>query len=159
MKARQLDVSDYTVKVKAEEEPKVKADQNGNLSCECPAWTKNRECRHTQAVAAGEPVPPFVDLPYDMKESLIELLLSRDNALSGRELLARDDLARKINECPDGTMLVDQSDWDKMVTSIETVKGLGRPDVEFARRILEAPEVDVEEKKDTQESEQSPAEA
>lgn len=106
---RQIDLSNYTVRVKGEEQE-------------------------------------WVELPYEMKESLIELLFSRDLGLSGRELLARDDLARKINDCPDGKVLLEESDWNKLVQAVETVKGLGRPDVDFVRRILNAPEVEVEAK-------------
>ncbi len=43
----------------------VKQDQDGNLSCDCPAWRfkkpgQERSCKHTEAVASGTqpPVPP-----------------------------------------------------------------------------------------------------
>jgi len=107
---RQLDLSNYTVRVR---------NQDGE----------------------------YTDLPYEMKDSLIELIFSRDLGLSGQELLDRDDLARKIRDCPDGKVLLEESDWKKLALAVNTVKGLGRPDVEFVRRILEAPEVEVEVKK------------
>lgn len=89
----------------------------------------------------------WTDLPYETKDSMIELLMARDLQLSGRELLNRDDLARKINDCTDGNILLEEEEWNKLVTTVETIRGLGRPDVELVRRILEAEKVEVEEKK------------
>lgn len=107
---RQIDLSDYTVRVR-----------NGN----------------------GE----WVDMPYEFRDSMIELLFARDLQLSGTELLERDDLARKIRDCADGHILLEEGEWNKLVISANTIRGLGRPDVELVRRILEAPKVEVEEKK------------
>lgn len=89
----------------------------------------------------------WTGLPYEVKDSMIELLLSRELRLSGRELLDRDDLAKKIRDCPDGSILLEEGEWNKLVQSAETITGLGRPDVELVRRILEAEKVEVEEKK------------
>lgn len=89
----------------------------------------------------------YKDVPYEVKDSLIEIMFSRDLGLSGKELLARDDLARKIRDCADGQVILEEEEYKKILTAINTVKGLGRIDVEFVRRILEAPTVEVEEKK------------
>ncbi len=40
----------------------VKEDQEGNLSCDCPAWrfkkpNQERSCKHTEAVASGKSSP------------------------------------------------------------------------------------------------------
>lgn len=40
----------------------VKEDQEGNVSCDCPAWrfkkpNQERSCKHTQAVASGKSPP------------------------------------------------------------------------------------------------------
>lgn len=40
----------------------VKEDQEGNLSCDCPAWrfkkpNQERSCKHTEAVASGKTPP------------------------------------------------------------------------------------------------------
>lgn len=89
----------------------------------------------------------WTDLPYEVKDSMIELIFSRDLRLSGRELLIRDTLAHKISDCSDGSILLEEDEWNKFVTAIETIQGLGRPDVELTHRILEAPRIKVEEKK------------
>jgi hypothetical protein len=89
----------------------------------------------------------WVELPYVVRDSIVELLLSRELRLSGRELLKHDDLARKINTSPDGSILLEEEEWATMVQAIETVHGLGRTDVELVRRILDAPKVEVQAKK------------
>ncbi len=83
--------------------------------------------------------------PYPVKNSLVELLMARDNRLSGRELLARDEIARKILAA-DSTILLEEEEWNKLVASAETVTGFGRTDAELLKRIFESPQVDVEEK-------------
>ena len=89
----------------------------------------------------------WVDLPYMVKDSMVEILFSRDLQLSGRELLKRDELAHKISGCTDSKALLEEEEWNKFVMAVETIKGLGRPDVELVRRILEAPKIEVEAKK------------
>lgn len=89
----------------------------------------------------------YKDVPYDVKDVMIEILLSRSLGLSGAEILKRDGLAHKIMDCTDGMVLLEEDEWDKFVTAINTVKGLGRDDVELVRRILEAEKIEVEPKK------------
>lgn len=122
---RRIDLTDYTVSL-----PNTKAGEE----------RKNEE-------GSIEIEPARVDLPYHVKDSLIEVLLARDNQLTGTDLLDRDIIARKVNDCTDGSILLEEDEYNKLVISINTVKGLGRPDVEFVHRILDAPKLEVEEKK------------
>ncbi|MBA7499968.1 hypothetical protein ES703_35376 [subsurface metagenome] len=118
---RQIDITDYTVSLpnpKAGEERKDGSEESG-----------------------------MVDVPYHFKESMIELLFARDNELNGMELLERDKLAHKIYDCSDGIVLLEENEWGKFCNALEAVKGLGRSDVEFVRRILKAEKVEVEAKK------------
>jgi hypothetical protein len=87
------------------------------------------------------------EVEYDVRDSCIEVLLSRELNLTARELLDRDDLARKIRDCPDGHMLLEEGEWAKLAQSVNAVKGFGRADVEWVRRVLDAEQVQVEEKK------------
>ncbi len=87
------------------------------------------------------------ELPYEVKDSMIELLFARDLQLSGPDILERDDLARKIRDCADGSILLEEEEWNKLVQSVNTIRGLGRTDVELVRRILKAEKVEVEAKK------------
>ena len=88
-----------------------------------------------------------VELSYPVKDSMVDVLLSRELGLSSREALDREDLARKIRDCPDGTILIEEADYTKLVAAIDTIKGWSRTDIEFLHRIMDAPEVPVEEKK------------
>ncbi|GAI08005.1 unnamed protein product, partial [marine sediment metagenome] len=72
---------------------------------------------------------------------------SKDLGLSAREVLDRHILACRIKDCSDGTILIEEGDYKKLVEAIDTIVGWGRTDVEFLKRITEAPEVEVEEKK------------
>jgi len=84
---------------------------------------------------------------YDVRNSMIEVLFSRDLQLSAREALNRDDLARKIRDSSDGSILLEEGEYSKLEKAVDTIKGFGRADVEFVRRILNAPQVEVEAKK------------
>jgi len=88
-----------------------------------------------------------VKLPYPVKDSMVEVLLSRELGLLAREALDREDLARKIRDCPDGSILLEEEEWKKLQTAVDTIKGWCRTDLEFLHRIIDAPEVPVEEKK------------
>lgn len=119
---RRLDISDYTVDVL---NPKA-GDKRGD----------------------GSEEPETLDIPYDVKRSLVEMLLSRQLELSATALLERDEIARKILRCTDGFVLLEDEEYDKLVSAVNTVKGLGRQDVPLMRRILEeTKQIEVEEKK------------
>lgn len=88
-----------------------------------------------------------VEVPYPVKNSMIELLLSRDLGLSAREALDREDLARRIRDNSDGTILLEEGEHAKLVAAVDTIKGWSRTDIEFLHRIIDAPVVPVEETK------------
>lgn len=86
------------------------------------------------------------DLPYPVKDSVVELLLARTLQIAGRELIERDNIARKILAA-DGEVLLEEEEYSRLLVSAETVTGQGRTDVQLIRRIFDAPQVEVEEKK------------
>ncbi|GAH61956.1 unnamed protein product, partial [marine sediment metagenome] len=79
-----------------------------------------------------------VELPYDVRNSMIEVLLSRDLGLSAREALDRHTLACRIRDCSNGAILLEEADYTKLVAAIDTIKGWCRTDIEFLHRITEA---------------------
>lgn len=87
---------------------------------------------------------PTGPLPFDVKGSLAEVLFTKPR--TGRELLKRDKLAIKIEDHPDDTLLLEQGDWTLLVEAVEQTPLPGRDYVEFVRRVLEAPDVEVLEK-------------
>jgi len=80
---------------------------------------------------------------YDVRNSCIEVLFSPQLQLSARQVLDRDDLARKIRDCPDSAVLLEETEYQILKGSLDSVTGLGRNDVQFVRRIYAAPEVQV----------------
>jgi len=98
-----------------------------------------------------------IELPYPVKDSMIEVLLSKELGLSAREALERDVLARRIKDCSDGTILIEEGDYKKLVAAIDIITGWGRTDIEFLKRIIEAPEVEVGEVKPKEEGNEIPS--
>lgn len=89
----------------------------------------------------------FDGVTFQMRQSIASVLFNEDR-LDGREVIARDLLARKIEETKDDFVLLEESDYKKVVGGLKAtdLKPHGRSVVEFLKRILDAPEVDVKEK-------------
>lgn len=66
---------------------------------------------------------------------------------SAKELLAAMDLVGKIRAAKDHVLL-EEADWTTVCTILNKIKGYGLSDVKIVRRVLEAPVVEVDEKKD-----------
>ena len=92
----------------------------------------------------------FEPKPYNVKESMVSCLLHPALKLTGRELLLRGKLATRIEEAPivegNGHILVEEEDYRKLRQAFETIEGFTKSDMELVRRVLEAEEIDVEEK-------------
>lgn len=80
----------------------------------------------------------------NVREHLI-LALFAPNDLSPLDLLARDDLARKIRDTEGETLLLDAAEYTLLEASLSKMRGLKQAAVEFVRRVLNAPEVAVTE--------------
>lgn len=81
---------------------------------------------------------------YPVKQTITLLLFNPDLRLVARDLISQDALARKIEES-DSSVLLEETEYQKVKLAVETAKGWQRGDLEFVRRILEAPEVPVKE--------------
>ena len=84
-------------------------------------------------------------IPYDVKASLIICLLHPVLKLGARELLIRNKIGMKIEES-DSFVLLEEAEYEKLKSAIETIEGFGQNDVELVTRVLEAEEVEVEVK-------------
>jgi len=82
-------------------------------------------------------------LPYQVRDSLVELMLNRQLKLSGSELLRRNAVCSKILECEKDFFLMEEADYAKLKAAADAIEGLGKEDVELIRRIFEAETVDV----------------
>lgn len=87
---------------------------------------------------------------YDVRWSIGEVLLCKDQELSARQLLANDDLYRKLRDWPEATILLEEAEYQTIRQAFERLTGWQRYDVPMVRRVLEeTPEVDVQEKPPT----------
>jgi hypothetical protein len=85
---------------------------------------------------------------YDVKASIALILFHPDLKVSARESIKRDELCNKIETAGD-SILLEEADWQKIKEAVEIVT-VGRNDVKFILRVLEAPEIKV--KKDSEET-------
>lgn len=135
---RQLDLSNYVFGVDNLDEIKTKA---------LKALTENDDIAFVQATS--ELTKAVI---YDVKSSLIEILFSQDLDLHANEIMERENLARKIHDCSDSKVLLEEEEWIHCRQAIDVVPNLGRQEVDFIHRIKDAPKVEVEVKESEPES-------
>jgi len=87
-----------------------------------------------------------IELPYHVKDSILNLMFIPQLQLSGAELVKQNVLAIKLETCKDGEILLEDEEYDRIKKAFNTFRGFGRPDVELVRRINEAEVVEVEQK-------------
>ena len=100
-------------------------------------------------------------ITINVVDNLVGLVLHPVLQLNGSGLLQHHKLADKLLAQPEAyaggdgqsshQILLDAQDYGRLKRAVETFKGFGRPHVELVRRVLEAPEVEVEEAAKTQE--------
>lgn len=81
---------------------------------------------------------------FNVKGSIVNALYHPELRLGARVLLDNDRLAQKIDKC-DGSVLLEESEYEQVKSAFEKITGFERIDVELVRRVLEAPEVSVKE--------------
>jgi predicted glycosyltransferase involved in capsule biosynthesis len=85
-------------------------------------------------------------IPYRVKDSAVTILFNPDRKLNAVELMKANKLAERIMAAKD-SILLEEADYGELKKACETVRGYGKEDVEFVRRIIEAPEINVVEGK------------
>jgi hypothetical protein len=83
-------------------------------------------------------------LPYDVRGSLVDGMYHHDLRLNSKDLFAHDRIAQKIQNS-NGFVLLEDSEYERVKSTIETITGFRKEDVEFVRRVIDAPEVTVKE--------------
>ena len=105
---------------------------------------------YTAHSKAPDPMKPGVLLdiqfPYPTKDSLLTMMFDRGLGLSGAELIKQQALALRIEACKEVEILLEEEEWQRLLTAINTVKGLGRNDFTLIERITKAEDVEVEAK-------------
>ncbi len=80
-------------------------------------------------------------LPYNVKDSIINILFLPALHLQGVELVRQNVLAMKIEACEDEVML-EEAEYARVKAAIEAYPAAGRADVELVDRILnQTPEI------------------
>ena len=86
------------------------------------------------------------DVPFQVRPSLVAILFN-GKGIDGRELIKRDTLATQIEKMEGDVLLLEDADYVKLVDGLNAtdLQPHGRNAVEFVRRVLDAPKVDVKE--------------
>src|SRR3990167_2233700 len=77
---------------------------------------------------------------FDIRVSLVACLFA-DDRIAPRELLSRDRLAKVIEEWDGDELLLEDADWDTIQRGLIVAAPSARANVEFVRRVLDAPTV------------------
>ena len=85
-------------------------------------------------------------LPLNVKQWIQDVIFHPDLKLGGREVILRGKLADKIGKA-NKEILLEEVDYKKIKDAFETIKGFGKMHIELLERVLDAPLVEVEEKK------------
>jgi len=87
------------------------------------------------------------EIPYLVRDAIVELLFHPQLQLTAVEVLKRDELASKIASNLTDDFLIEEADYQKLKQACKKINGFSRKDVQFVKRILLAQEVEVEVKK------------
>lgn len=83
-------------------------------------------------------------IPYRVKDSIEVALFHPDLKLNSYGLMKANKVSQKIKSAQD-IILLEEADYDILKNAIEGITGFTKQDIEFVRRVLEAPEVSVKE--------------
>jgi len=83
--------------------------------------------------------------PYSVKQSIEMAMYHPDLRLNYKDLMDHDRIAQKIKQA-NGFVLLEESEYGRVRLAFESIKGFRKEDVELVKRVIEAPEVDVQEK-------------
>jgi len=86
-------------------------------------------------------------LPYQVKDSILNLMFIKELQLTSAELVKQNMLAIKIESCKDSEIILEDEEWERIKRAINTYKGFSREDTELVTRINEAEVVGVESQK------------
>lgn len=101
-----------------------------------------------QVINTSDPAaePQVIAQSYNVKDSVVALMFIPELKLSGVELLKQNILAMKIETCENDAILLEETEWERLVKSVNTFKGFTRNDVELVNRILNTEIIDINER-------------
>jgi hypothetical protein len=77
-------------------------------------------------------------LTYPVKDTILNLMFTRELQLTSAELVKQNALALKIEACKEPVITIEDAEWERLKRAIEAFKGFSRDDTELVSRILEA---------------------
>ena len=87
---------------------------------------------------------------YNVKRTIGTIMMASGEATTQRlsmgELLKRYDVARKIADCENDSIIIEEAEYALVRAGFEAFRGYSQNEVELCRRINEADEVEVTEK-------------
>lgn len=86
-----------------------------------------------------------VEVRYALKESMVEMLFHPLLKLNSFNLLRNEELAKKIINSGN-ELLIEDEEYERMKSALETIEGLRKNDLGMVHRILDAETVQVETK-------------
>jgi hypothetical protein len=94
----------------------------------------------------------IIEKDYDLKDVMINLLtnsnLNAELKHGGREALLSNKLANKIEDTAGDELLLEDSEYVRLLEYVDVFKGFGKNDGKFLSRVYDAENVKVEVKKD-----------
>ena len=84
--------------------------------------------------------------PYNVKESILNLMFNPALQLTGAELVRQNMLAMKLEGCKEEEILLEDEEYNRIKKALDTHKGFNRRDVEFVERINNTEVVEAETK-------------
>ena len=91
------------------------------------------------------PTGEMLKIQYETKEMLVGVLLHSSLQLTGLELYNRAPLADKIKNADGSELLLEDEEYNKLLSAVKTITGFGMNDRELVRRVIEAEGVAVTE--------------
>lgn len=85
-------------------------------------------------------------MPYPVKQNLIAFMFGEHMKHTSQALIEYSDIKEKIKKADD-SILLEAVEYNKLLQAVDTFQGYREIDLEFVKRIKNAPEVEVAEKK------------
>jgi len=82
-------------------------------------------------------------VPYNVKDIMVNLLYHPSLSLNSVELLKNTKVAQKIENAKKDYVILEEAEYKILKECLAKIRGLGRNDVEFVRRIEEAEDYEI----------------
>ena len=86
------------------------------------------------------------EIPYNFKDSIIQLMFHPNLRLSGKTLLETNIIAEKLLKA-DKEILLEEEEYNKIKSAVDGFEGFSRNEVKLVERINNCPQIDIKEKK------------